>query len=62
MKVNEFRVGQIIKFNFVGEKQNGKILEIIEKENNLKVLGADGLNYRVYMNKKDSVFCYIVLK
>ena len=59
MKTSDFKINDIITFVFVGEKQKGKIKEITE--NSLKVNSVDGFVYNVYMSKKESTFCYIVL-
>jgi hypothetical protein len=58
-KAKDFKLDDVINFNFLGTTLSGKVIDILVKENRVKVIDNEGIIYQVHMSDKDSKFCYI---
>jgi hypothetical protein len=58
-KAKDFKIDDIINFNFLGTTLTGKVINVLIKENKVKVIDNEGIVYQVHMSDKDSKFCYL---
>jgi hypothetical protein len=58
-KAKDFKLDDVINFNFLGTTLSGKVIDILVKENRVKVIDNEGIIYQAHMSDKDSKFCYI---
>ena len=60
LKVNDFKLDQVVRFIFLGSELIGKVTRIDEKENKIQIMTSDGIYHQAGMNDKESRFCYIL--
>lgn len=59
-KATDFKLDEVVKFNFLGSELVGKVTRIDEKENKIQIITKDGIYHQANMSEKESKFCYVL--
>jgi hypothetical protein len=60
MKATDYKLDQVVKFNFLGSSLIGKVTRIDEKDNKIQIRTSDGIYHQAGMTEKESKFCYVL--
>ena len=56
-KITDYKVGDEVRFIFLGEEKSGIVLEVNQKENKLTAKTKNGIIHQVRESEKKSDFC-----